>query len=301
MAVTGEDGVDIRRRRAGDAAATIPVDFMRPVQALITGIEERLDSCTSPPENADGQPILRPASTSPATRRRTVRYLRTDTIRMPGAVDRIVYDPATELVHVLGTRPMAAPHGLRRRAARERRVRRPQLPFDPSAWALDTSRRLPERTTAARPGLRRARARRPRSTSAHYPFAWRLPGRDRGRADRRRCSTCSAGSSSGGGSWRVLVAASSRWSTAWSSSRAGSHERRLRRLLHPRRVPAVRARSGSGLAAPLARSGSACPSIGVLLGLALASKWVAAYAIGALGILLLLGRRARPGASSSSG
>ena len=32
----------------------------------------------------------------------------------------------------------------------------------------------------------------------------------------------------------------------------------------------------------------AMPVIGVLLGLALASKWVAAYAIGALGLLLLV-------------
>ena len=35
------------------------------------------------------------------------------------------------------------------------------------------------------------------------------------------------------------------------------------------------------------------PAIGVLLGLALASKWVAAYAIGALGILVLDALRAR--------
>ena len=41
------------------------------------------------------------------------------------------------------------------------------------------------------------------------------------------------------------------------------------------------------------RSGSALPTMGVLLGLALASKWVAAYAIGALGILVLM--RSRPG------
>ena len=36
------------------------------------------------------------------------------------------------------------------------------------------------------------------------------------------------------------------------------------------------------------------PAIGVLLGLALASKWVAAYAIGALGILVLVRIGARP-------
>ena len=57
--------------------------------------------------------------------------------------------------------------------------------------------------------------------------------------------------------------------------------------LHPRRVPAVRGAVDRRRSAHRHAFWAVLPAIGVLLGLALASKWVAAYAIGALGILVL--------------
>ena len=70
---------------------------------------------------------------------------------------------------------------------------------------------------------------------------------------------------------------------------ADRHERRLRRAVHHRRVHALRGLwTGWWRWRHRPRSGWRCPSIGVLLGLALASKWVAAYAIGALVLLLLV-------------
>ena len=63
---------------------------------------------------------------------------------------------------------------------------------------------------------------------------------------------------------------------------ADRHERRLRRVLHRRRVHVVRADLDWALAQPLGVLGR-LPVVGVLLGLALASKWVALYAIGGIG------------------
>ena len=65
-------------------------------------------------------------------------------------------------------------------------------------------------------------------------------------------------------------------------------ERRLHGLLHPGRLPAVRLAVAGTRTRQALPSGSVMPAMGVLLGLALASKWVAAYAIGALGILVLI-------------
>ena len=55
------------------------------------------------------------------------------------------------------------------------------------------------------------------------------------------------------------------------------------------------------LARPLARSGWRCRSSASLLGLALASKWVAAYAIGGAGAADPRPERARAASSRSSG
>ena len=58
--------------------------------------------------------------------------------------------------------------------------------------------------------------------------------------------------------------------------------------VHRRRLHALRGRSGRAGGAARARSGWRCRSSACCSGLALASKWVAAYAIGALALLLLV-------------
>ena len=281
MAVTGEDGVTFVTP-GGDAAATIPVDHATGA-ALITGIENGSQLYVTA-ENADGQPILaRIDVTGDAAK--DGPHLRTDPIRMPGAVDRIVYDPATELIHVLGVTPdgrtstvyVVEPHANVVFADHK-------LPFAPSAWALDTSPDYPSSDRNA------VLAFSPDGTAAsldmgHYAFAWRLPGVIAGVVTvallyllgrilfRRRAVAIAVGflalfdgmefvqSRIGMNDVYVgvfIIAAYLLFAALWTG--AIRHRHAFWALL---------------------------PVIGVLLGLALASKWVAAYAIGALGILYL--------------
>ena len=96
---------------------------------------------------------------------------------MPGDVRRVLFDEPTGMVHVLGTAPDGVGrHDLRRRAARQRRLRR-----RPSA----VHRRRPGRSTPTA-SIRAAIARTILAASADgtlasvdigdHAFAWRLPG-----------------------------------------------------------------------------------------------------------------------------
>ena len=69
---------------------------------------------------------------------------------------------------------------------------------------------------------------------------------------------------------------------------ADRHERRLRRPVHHRRLHALRGDLDGLVAGPGRVLGRHSHRSALLLGLALASKWVAAYAIGALLLLLLV-------------
>ena len=199
----------------------------------------------------------------------------------------VTFDEASQMVHILGrartrrTAPAAdatvyvvEPHaqrGLRRRAA-ARRAR----PGAGSWTSSPTTRRPTARssspsTPTGAVAIDRRRLARLRLAAA---------GRHRRRAHGRASSTCWPGSSSG--------AARRPCSSALFVARrrdalrpvADRHERRLRRAVHRRRLHALRGRSGRAGGGGRAAFWLAMPVIGVLLGLALASKWVAAYAIG---------------------
>ena len=164
----------------------------------------------------------------------------------------VAYDEASQQVHILGLAPGrdgARPDALdrlRRRAARQRRLRRRPAArgFEPVAWAPDVEPDVPVRRTASSCSSSTATARRPRSSSGSHAFAWRLPGRHRRRADGRAASTCWRGSCSGAAS---SPASSALFVLARRDALrpvADRDERRLRRPVHRRRVHASSPRSG---------------------------------------------------------
>ena len=226
-------------------------------------------------------------SRSAATRPRTGRS--TDgTIRCPALGDAVAYDAASQMVHVLGA---STPDG------RERPMR-PSTSSSRTANAVYADARLPDgsQPAAVVDGRRAALpGRRPRSSSSSstadgtaasvelgsHAFAWRLPGRHRRGAHGRAASTCWRGSCSAAGASRCWSACFVLADGMFFVQSPDRHERRLRRPVHRRRLHALRrALDRAGGAARWRVLGRRCPSIGVLLGLALASKWVAAYAIG---------------------
>ncbi len=207
-------------------------------------------------------------------------------IVMPGSVERTYWDPATLMVHALGrtadgsrsTVYVVEPHGNAVYADAA-------LPFTPSAMALDIA---PDFPSSDREQLLAfdANGRTATVDVGRNAFAWRLPGVLAGAFTtaliyllgrllfrRRSISLVAAFLVLADGMFFVmarigmndvyvglfLVAAYALFAALW--------QRRWRGL------------TAFWLGMPL---------LGVLLGLALASKWVAAYAIGALGILVLV-------------
>ena len=199
-----------------------------------------------------------------------------------------MYDEASELVEVLGTRPdgdgttiyVLEPHGEPPAMFADH-----QLPFDPSAWVLDHNPDFPTDSRGAILAFS-AEGEAAAVDVGHYHFAWRLPGVILGALTvgvlfllarvlfaRREV-----------GDPRRAVRPARRDVLRPEPDR---DERRLhRRSSSSRRTCCSR---GCGSSADAARwFWALMPAIGLLLGLALASKWVAAYAIGALGILVLV-------------
>ena len=208
---------------------------------------------------------------------------------LPGTAEGWVgYDLATQMVHVLGTRPgtgeptvyVIEPHsnGVYADAA---------LPFTPAAIALDENQRYP---SSDREQLVALGATGPAAAVdvGHHAFAWRLPGVFAGVAmgvllylltrilfRRREVAVFLA----------VLVAADG---MLFAQSRIGMNDSYVGLGIVAAYVLFVAIWQMRGrrrrhwLAFWLGM-----PAVGAFLGFALASKWVAAYTIGALGILVL--------------
>lgn len=282
LAVAGTDGVALVTSR-GSLAATVPVAGPATSLALVSGIDDGTQLYVTTADQATGTPEI--AIVAVSGDQASAGPTQVATVQLPGAGSRIFFDPAAQLVEVLGTTQdgsgptvyVIEPHGKSVFADH-------RLPFVPAAWVLDTNQDYP----SADRGEILAFAGDGSTVSidvGHYAFAWRLPGVILG--------ALTAG---------VLYL--------------------LTRLLFRRRVVAVLAGlfvlldgmffvqsriamndvyTGFFILAayllfawlwlePARRRRwfwALMPAIGVLLGLGLASKWVAAYAIGALGLLIL--------------
>ncbi len=281
LAVAGSDGVDFVTTRA-TIASRVTVGGPATGLALVSGVDEgtqlyvtTTDTTTRTPEIAVLAVSGDQAKSGPT---------QTMTVQLPGEGSRIVFDAASQMVEVLGTTPdgtgttiyVIEPHGKSVFADQ-------RLPFVPAAWVLDTN---PDYPSASR-GAILAFAGDGQTASVDvgdYAFAWRLPGVILGALTagllylltrllfRRRTVAVLAGL------FTLLDG------MFFVQSRIGMNDVYTGFFilaayllfawlwLEPRR------RRAFWLLMPV---------VGVLLGLALASKWVAAYSIGALGILVL--------------
>ena len=281
LAVTGAAGVDLVSE-SGTLAGSVALAGGAESAALVSGVDPgtQLWVTTTDPATGEPQVAVIAASGDQATAGPAV----TGTFRLPGAGTRIIYDDASQLVEVLGTTPdgtgttvyVVEPHGQAVFADHH-------LSFVPSAWVLDHNGDYP----ATSHGAILAFAAGGEAASldvGSYQFAWRLPGVILGALTvgvlfllgrilfRRRTVAVLAGlfvvldgmffvqsriAMNDVYTGFFIVAAYLLFAWLWIERR------------------------------PWKAFWLLMPAIGVLLGLALASKWVAAYAIGALGILVL--------------
>ncbi|MEA2520213.1 MAG: hypothetical protein QOF49_2293 [Chloroflexota bacterium] len=208
------------------------------------------------------------------------------TMEMPGPVTRVAYDPATEMIHVLGRTPdgtaatvyVIEPHA--RSVYADAR-----LPIEPTAWALDAARAYPSADRQQLLVFDGAGAVATVDIGQHE-FAWRLPGVLAGVAMagflfllarilfRRRSIAIFVA---------ILCAADG---MLFVQSRIGMNDAYVGLGI----VAAYTAFAAIWTGAWHRRGAFwlAMPVIGAFLGLALASKWVALYAIAAIGILILV-------------
>ncbi|HEU0243239.1 MAG TPA: phospholipid carrier-dependent glycosyltransferase, partial [Candidatus Limnocylindrales bacterium] len=281
LAVAGGDGVTFVGP-AGTIQSTVPLDGGATSVALVSGIDDGTQIYATS-ASASGEPEIAIISATGDGAENGPAFK--ETFRLPGPGTRIVYDEASELVEVLGTTQDGAsttiyvvePHG--RAVFADHR-----LPFVPTAWVLDHNGDFPSESHGAILAFD-ADGTTASADVGSYHFSWRMPG--------------------------VILGALTLGLLYL-----------LGRLLFARRPVAilvglfvlldgmffVQSRiamndvyTGFFIVAAYAlfawlwlerRRASAfwlaMPAIGVLLGLALGSKWVAAYAIGALGILVLV-------------
>ena len=283
LAVAGADGV-LFLGPSGGVTSTVTVPGGATSVALVSGVHDGTQVYATTP-GEDGTPGVAIINVSGDDAKDGPNLK--NTFPLPGPGERIVYDEASELVEVLGTRQdgdgttiyVLEPHSEPPAIFADH-----QLPFEPSAWVLDHN---PDFPTDSRGAIL---AFSPEGEAAavdvgHYHFAWRLPGVILGALTVGVLFLLA----------RVLFArrevgilvglfvlldgmffVQSR--IAMNDVYTGFFILAAYLLFAWLWIERRRARWFWAL----------LPAIGVLLGLALASKWVAAYAIGALGILVLV-------------
>lgn len=273
IAVSGRDGVTFVAPAGGAVTATVRLPAPAGGMALVTLDKPRLYV-------ADGSSIailaLGDANAAPSVE---------TTMPTPGSVSRVFWDQATLMVHALGrtadgtadTIYVIEPHANDVYADA-------RLPFAPSAWALDVADKYP---TADREQILAVAAdgRTAAVDIGQNAFAWRVPGVLAGGLTigliyllarilfRRRSIGLLAG---------VFVLADGMFFVqsriAMNDVYVGLFIVAAYALFAALWTRMIRFRGAFWLLLPV---------IGLLLGLGLASKWVAAYSLGGLAILLL--------------
>ncbi len=283
LAVAGSDGVTLLTA-SGATVATVPLDGGGAHGlALVSGVEDGTQLYATSQTGTSGDPEIAIIAVTGKAADAGPDVIRT--MPLPGAGTKLVFDAASEMVEVQGTTPDGSGTTVYVVETHSPSVFADQrVPFTPVALALDHNEDYP---TGNR-GQLLAFASDGETGSldvGHYPFAWRLPGVLMGALTvaalflltrilfRRRAVAVLVGLFAVlDGMFFVqsriamndvytgffIIAAYAVFAWLW---------------IDPRR--------------PRWAFWTLMPVIGVLLGLALASKWVAAYAIGALGILIL--------------
>ena len=217
---------------------------------------------------------------------------------MPGVVERIAFNDATQL------RPRAGPDAGRRRRApstSSSRAATRSSPTRPPLHAGGLGHRREQPTTRATDrqqllALRRGRASQRVGRPRQNAFAWRVPGVVAGALDGGAPLPAGARSSSGAArspcSPACFVLADG---MLFAQSRIAMNDAYV--ALFIMAAVAVFAAIWTGAWRWRGAFWVGLPMVGLLLGLALASKWVALYAIGGIGLLILAPLCARAGSS----
>jgi dolichyl-phosphate-mannose--protein O-mannosyl transferase len=275
VAVADATGVTFLEPATGSITATVPLADPATGLTAVKGLD-------APALYAAGGSTLSvveiPSSDTEASLKQTVW--------MPGPVSRIAFNDATQLVHVLGRTPDGAASTVYVVEPRGNSVFADAvLPFDPAAWAMDTAAAYPSEDREqlllfAADGTSASVA------LGQNAFAWRLPGMLAGALMagllyvlarvlfRRRSIAVIAG---------LLVLADG---MLFAQSRIAMNDAYVAffivaalAVFAPIWTGAWRWRGAFWVGLPL---------VGLLLGLGLASKWVALYAIGGIALLILL-------------
>ncbi|MGH2465204.1 MAG: phospholipid carrier-dependent glycosyltransferase, partial [Candidatus Limnocylindrales bacterium] len=279
VAVAGTDGVTFLEQSTADKAFVIPTD------APATGLADVLGVTTPMLYVATSNKAIAVLSIDdPSSGTLSVPAMST-TFTMPGAVSKVTFDVATKMIHVLGRTPdgsaetvyVVEPHANATYADAE-------LPFTSVSWALDATHDYP---SSDREALLVASADGTIATIdvGGDPFAWRFPGVILGALTavliyllcrilfRRRSIAILAG---------LLVAADGMF---FVQSRIAMNDVYVGFFIVA--AYALFAAVWTGWWRWRWAWVVALPVIGLLLGLALASKWVGLYAIAGVGILIL--------------
>ena len=277
LAIADAAGVSLVEPSSGTVVGAVPLDAPATGLARVEGIEDDPQLWVAAGSDVAVLRLARSSTTGLPVLDRTVP--------LPGTVERIAFDSATELVHVLGRTPdgsAATVYVIEPRGSSVFADAR--LPFTPAAWAGDWDGNFPaadreQLLLFAADGSAAAVA------TGQNAFAWRFPGVLAGALMavlvfllarilfRRRAVAVFAGL------FTLLDG------MFFVQSRIGMNDAYVGAFL----LAAIVLFAGLWTGRWRARWAFwvGMPAIGLLLGLALASKWVALYAIGGLGILVL--------------
>jgi 4-amino-4-deoxy-L-arabinose transferase-like glycosyltransferase len=283
VAVATKDGVTfLDPATAGESSAT-PLDGGAHGMALVTGIDDTKLYVTTGTDDAPAYEIIQVSGDEAAN-----GPLDKGSNPLPGPATRVAYDAATQEVHILGQRPdgngwtvyVVEPHA---NAVYADAALPPAM--EPAGWAMDVE---PDYQTDDREQLLvfGSEGQTAAIPVGSHAFAWRLPGVIAGvvmaaciyllaRILFRRRSVAVAAAA-----FIVLDG------MAFVQSRIGMNDAYVGMFIVA--AYTLFAAIWTGWWRGRAAFWIGMPIVGVLLGLGLASKWVAAYAIGALLILLLV-------------
>ena len=280
LAVAGSAGVTFVDSASGSALSTLAVGGPAAGLALVTGVDT--DRLYVAVDGSDGPVMVTVLTAGDSTRDGPVRDSQ---FKLPAKGGWVAYDAATQMVHVLG--------GAYRSEGRTVYVIEPHanavyadapLPFEPVALAMDANERYPSADRQQLLAFAADGAMGAVEVGKHA-FAWRLPGVIAGAIlavlvyllarllFQRRSVAIVAG---------FLVLADG---MLFAQSRIGMNDSYVGMFILAAYV--LFAAIWTGTWRSWRAFWLAMPAIGLLLGLALAAKWVAAYSIGALGILIL--------------
>ncbi|MEO5940640.1 MAG: phospholipid carrier-dependent glycosyltransferase, partial [Candidatus Limnocylindrales bacterium] len=284
VAVADANGLDIIDPATGELTDTVDLGGAAHGLALVTVDDARLYVSVDPDPATEDRGKIAIVAVGGDSAKNGPALL--ESMKMPGPLTRVAYDDATEMVHALGRSPdgsaatvyVIEPHA--RAVYADAR-----LPIEPSAWAIDVARPYPTDDRQQILVFDGAGATASVDVGQHE-FAWRLPGVLAGAAmagflfllarilfRRRTVALFVAVLSVADGMLFVqsrigmndayvglgIVAAYTLFAALWTG--------------------AWRQRGAFWIGMPL---------IGAFLGLALASKWVALYAIVGMGFLVLV-------------